>query len=481
MVKGSSQSLAAAGLQSGWLRTVIVVAVASFFAAGSALADEPEGGLKDGVAEDTIAHVLPHHGDPGGVRKVLSERGVTYGLNYVGEVQGNLSGGVARRTVYVGRLEGYVDLDFEKIGGWKGLTLHANAYQIHGDGLSTNYLKNLMPVSYIEAHPTTRLFELWLEQRLLDDMLSVRFGQLAADSEFLTSSYATQFINGTFGWPAFNAANLPSGGATYPLATPGVRVQVNPTKQVSLLAGVFNGDPAGPCASSDDPQECNRYGTNFRVSDPAFVIGEAQYRYNQEKGPGALAGTIKVGAWHHFGKFDDQRFDVAGIALADGANAGPAVRHRGNTGIYGVIDQQIWRPESGEPNKGVGFFLRGAGSPSDRNVIDLYFDGGLVFAGMVPGRPDDSFGFGLAYARISNAARDFDADDIAINGTLAPVRDYEAAFEANYAAQIVAGWMVDLDFQYIWHPGGNVANSLRDDGTAIKDAAVLSLHTSIKY
>ena len=55
-------------------------------------------------AEDTIAHVLPHHGDPGGVRKVLSERGVTYGLNYVGEVQGNLSGGVARRTVYVGRI-----------------------------------------------------------------------------------------------------------------------------------------------------------------------------------------------------------------------------------------------------------------------------------------------------------------------------------------------------------------------------------------
>ena len=122
-----------------------------------------------------------------------------------------------------------------------------------------------------------------------------------------------------------------------------------------------------------------------------------------------------------------------------------------------------------ESEEGRRIFLRGAGSPSDRNVIDLYFDGGLVFAGMVPGRPDDSFGFGLAYARISNAARDFDADDIAINGTLAPVRDYEAAFEANYAAQIVAGWMVDLDFQYIWHPGGNVANSLRDDGTAIKD------------
>ena len=56
MAAGSSLLLAAAGVRSGCLRTAMVVAVASFFAAGSALADEPEGGLKDGVAEDFIAH-----------------------------------------------------------------------------------------------------------------------------------------------------------------------------------------------------------------------------------------------------------------------------------------------------------------------------------------------------------------------------------------------------------------------------------------
>ena len=55
----------------------MLVAVASLFAAGSALADEPGGGAKDGVAEDSIAHSLPQNGDPGGFRKALSERGVT--------------------------------------------------------------------------------------------------------------------------------------------------------------------------------------------------------------------------------------------------------------------------------------------------------------------------------------------------------------------------------------------------------------------
>jgi hypothetical protein len=40
--------------------------------------------------------------------------------------------------------------------------------------------------------------------------------------------------------------NLPSGGAAYPLSTPGVRLKVDPVKNVSLLLAVLNGDPAGP-------------------------------------------------------------------------------------------------------------------------------------------------------------------------------------------------------------------------------------------
>ena len=78
------------------------------------------------------------------------------------------------------------------------------------------------------------------------DKVGVRFGQLAADTEFNTSSYAAQFINGTFGWPAIFSTNLPSGGPAYPFATPGVRIKLDPDKSTSLLLGVFNGDPAGP-------------------------------------------------------------------------------------------------------------------------------------------------------------------------------------------------------------------------------------------
>ena len=61
------------------------------------------------------------------------------------------------------------------------MTFHANAYQIHGQGLTARDLDNLVTASNIEAEPSTRLFSLWLQQSFLDDALSVRAGQIAAD------------------------------------------------------------------------------------------------------------------------------------------------------------------------------------------------------------------------------------------------------------------------------------------------------------
>ena len=125
-------------------------------------------------------------------------------------------------------------------------------------------------------------------------------------------------------------------------------------------------------------------------------------------------------------------------------------------------------------------FFRTSGSPSDRNLIDLYFDGGIAFAGMIPRRPDDIVAFGAAYARISDRARDLDADTAFFGGQRL-LRDHEALFEFNYQAQVVPGMQIDFDVQRIFHPGGNVANPNDPAGGPIKDATVLTLHTLIKY
>lgn len=437
----------------------------------------------DGIPDPSIASSLPPWlGTTFGLRPALAAYGITYQLNYIGEVWTN-RGGIANGRTYDGRLEFVLDTDLEKFMGWKGASTHVSVFNIQGRGLSTEWIGNIMPVSNIEALRTNRLFEAWFEQKIGDEKASasIRAGQLAADSEFFISDYAGLFINGTFGWPAIMGDNLPSGGPAYPLATPGLRIKLDPSDSVSILAAVFNGDPAGPPGpgEDEDPQVRNRHGLNLRVGDPPLLIGEAQLKHTAF----GLPGTVKLGGWAHFGKFDDLRFSDDGLALADEDNSsGNPLRHKYNRGAYGIIDQQIYQLPGGGAGKGIGVFARVSASPSDRNQIDFYADAGINFAGLVPYRPDDAFGLAFGYARISRHARAFDQDVALFSGVPSPVRDYEAVIEVSYQAQIMPGWTIQPNFQYIWHPGGHIADPNDPEGIRpVKDAAVFGVRTTISY
>ncbi|MDB5596195.1 MAG: Carbohydrate-selective porin OprB [Hyphomicrobiales bacterium] len=454
------------------MRGAVLAASFMLVMSAAAAAETPEW-----LLEGSLGIGMPTLANPAGLRSALWERGVKFQLNYIGEVQGNASGGLARGVRAGGRLELVIDADLEKGAGWTGGALHVNAYQIHGTGLSRYNIGNLMPVSNIEALPSTRLYEAWFEQKLLDGKIGVKVGQIGADTEFVTSNYAGLFMNGTFGWPTLNASDLPSGGSAYPLATPGVRLGLYPTDNVTVLLGLFNGDPAGP--GLGDPQNRNRAGLNFRVTDPAFMIGEAQYKYGDPKDPAGLSGVVKVGAWGHLGRFGDGRVGTDGLSLANQLSNGVAVSHRGNQGIYGVVDQQIYRLAD-DPTKGIGVFARVSGAPGDRNLVDFYADAGINFTGLVPGRPDDAFGAAVAYTRIGRSFVGYDRDLAALSG--APSRSSEAMLEVTYSAQIVPGWTVQPNFQYIVRPSGGVVDPQDPFGTRVlKNAAVLGLRTTLKY
>ena len=227
---------------------------------------------------------------------------------------------------------------------------------------------------------------------------------------------------------------------------------------MSLLLAVLNGDPAGP--GPGDEQIRNRYGLNFRVNDPPFVIGEAQFQRNIGKKDEGLATTLKLGGWGHFGQFDDQRFAIGGALLADPAGSGVPIQHRGNYGLYAVIDQQLYRPKGGDSQSGISVFSRMSISPSDRNLINAYIDGGIVFAGLIPKRPDDRFGASVIYAKFSDSVRAFDRDTVAVHRRVR-VRSATTRPISNspIMAQIVPGWTVQPNLQFIWHPNGDATRN----------------------
>jgi porin len=204
---------------------------------------------------------------------------------------------------------------------------------------------------------------------------------------------------------------------------------------------------------------------------------EGQYKYNQDKKDPGLPGTIKLGAWEHTGSFNDLRFDREGVPIA--ISGLPGANLSGNFGLYGIIDQQIYRLPGGEADNGVNLFARASASPSDRNLVDFYADGGFVFSGFTPQRPDDNFGIAFAYANISNQARAFDRDVGIVQALTLPVRSYEAMIEAYYKFQIVPGLVVQPDFQYIWNPGGG--GLLQPNGAKVENAAIGGIRVSVNY
>ncbi len=216
-----------------------------------------------------------------------------------------------------------------------------------------------------------------------------------------------------------------------------MRVALNPNDQLGLMVAVYNGDPTGPNCTGD-PQVCNS-GLDFRLDSPPLLMVEGAYKYNQKEG---LAGTVKLGGWNHFGTFEDQHFDSGGLPIAVTGNLGRPVN--GDWGIYGIIDQLVWRLPGSEQPKGVGLFGRVIGAPSDQNLIDIYADGGMTFTGMIPHRPDDSLAIGFAYTGISN---NVDVHGFDLDSGLPVARTYEALLEFCYTIQLKPGWTLQPDFQ----------------------------------
>jgi porin len=253
-----------------------------------------------------------------------------------------------------------------------------------------------------------------------------------------------------------------------------------------VFGAIFNGNAARP--GEGDPQLRDNHGLAFRVSDPPWLVGQVRLNYDIDVAGRPLAGNITPGAWYHTGQFDDQRFTVQGVSIVDPSGTGIATKLRGNFGIFAVVEQTLYRPPSVTERgvsaslPGVTAFGRIAYSPPDRNLIDLYIDGGVGFVGFIPGRPVDRFGIAVAYMRISNADRNLDRDTQFFSGLPSPVRSNETLLEIIYEAHIKPGWLLAPYFQYVSRPSGGIPNPNDQSGLSrIGDAAVFGLTSTLRY
>ena len=483
-----ARAVAATGILAWWATTaaaapppLLIPGAEAFLPEGGVPAPGPFGFLT-GIARS--GYLL---GDIWGLRGRLAQYGVSLALSETSEVLGNLTGGVRQGFEYDGLTQMALELDTQQAFGWYGGTFRASALQIYGRNLSADNLSTLQTASGIEADPGARLWELWYQQKLLEeDRADLKIGQQSLDQEFIVSQNALIFVNTMFGWPMVPSADLPGGGPAYPLSALGVRLRVRPTDSLTFLTGVYNGNPAPN--TIDDPQKENPSGTSFSLNGGALVISELQYAYPAlgsmvySAGSNSLSGTYKIGVWYDSEDFNDLQYDNTGLSLANPLSTAMPLRHHGDYSLYGVVDQMIWRSsEPEEADRTANLFLRAMGTPQgDRNLVVFSVNAGVNFHEPILHRDDDVLGLAIEYARVSGAEAAFDEATALYTGAFTPVRSGETVIEVTYQYQLTPAIILQPDFQYVFNPGAGLANPSMPN-QQIKDEAVIGLRVNLTF
>jgi porin len=262
------------------------------------------------------------------------------------------------------------------------------------------------------------------------------------------------------GWPLVPSVNLYGGGPAYPLSSLGVRVQVKPTDNQTILAGVFDDNPGGG-AFDDDAQALDHNGAKFNLNTGALFIAEYQYSAK----PVGLPGTYKLGFWYDTGSFPNQRYGTDGLSLANPASNGEPLMHHSNHSIYAVVDQTVWQSAS-DSSRNLNAFGRIMGAPDAQNLVDFFFNGGLTLAAPLPGRDNDQVGIDFGIGKVSSQKVGLDQD------AGLPKQTTEELIELTYQAQVLPWLVVQPDMQYIVNPGAGVPDP-NDPARNLRNALVV--------
>jgi porin len=388
-------------------------------------------------------------GDWGGERTALAEKGLTFDFFYIADLEANPTGGLQQAQAGWERIRGTMDLSFDRLISWQGLSIHATGLWQSGGNLGGKIGTLANPSDLVSAH-TTRLDSFWVQQLLFDKKLRIRAGQLAGLDFYGNQDYGGSWLVEPMGY-AFGNLFSSIFESFNPAGTPGVEVRFAPKKSFYVESAVM--------AGNRDPYHQDPTGTNFMIKDSANFLFEAGYLLHPPEdgtsgSTGSAAtktypGSYKFGGIYNGGKFAN----AAGIMSS------------GNYLIYGMASQAVFRTDAGS-NRGLDATVGFDYSPDDVARENVQVTIGGRFNAPIASRRNDRVGVALVYSKISDSFSNF---GVLLGG--APLGS-EKAVELNYSLQVTPYWYVQPVFQYYVDVGAN---------SALPNAAVLGFRTKVNF
>src|SRR5579864_4149658 len=350
-------------------------------------------------------------GDWGGKRSKLAEKGVSFDFFYISDLEANPSGGVQQTQAGWPRIRGTIDINFDRLIEWQGLSFHTTGLWQSGVNLGAKIGTLANPSDLVSAH-TTRLDSFWLQQLFFNNKLRLRAGQLAGLDFYGNQEYGGSWLIEPMGY-AFGNLFSSIYESFNPAGTPGAEIRVAPTRNFYVKSAVM--------AGNRNPYKQDPTGFHFQIRDTPNFLFEAGFLVNQTdpntpkstQSGKSYPGEYKFGGVYNGGSFSD-----------------PSGRKSsGNYLIYGMASQALFRSEAGS-NRGLDATFGFDWSPGDVNRENEQITAGVRFNAPFAHRAKDRVAAGFVYSKISDPFRNFGA---MLGG---PLLGSEKAFELNYSLQV---------------------------------------------
>ena len=143
-----------------------------------------------------------------------------------------------------------------------------------------------------------------------------------------------------------------------------------------------------------------------------------------------------MGGWYYTGEFEH---------VSAEEHVDDPISQRGNYGMYILAEKEVLSRKN-SPDQDLSIFTRFGFADPDVNQFRYYFGGGLVYDGLIPGRPDDQTG--LAIATVNNCERYLAS--CFHNGE--SIENYESSIELTHLLELSTFLSLQPNLQYIINP-----------------------------
>jgi len=380
---------------------------------------------------------LPGTGQLGRLLGFTPDSGVRIGGAWVGNSDYLFTGGEKPRTwSFNSLLVASVNLDLNKIVGLPGTTVYCSVLQFNGQDSNGNAGTVPGYDGLVGTTPLnrTQLYELWWRQGLFNDKLifrvgkqvtTVDFNNVARPIEVSDSARMIPAVTSLIYTPIFKNPAMIGTSPGYYNSAYGITANWAPDKHFYLSYGFYDGALASHVETGlkEAPVLNGHY----------FMIGEAGYGWLL--GEKALPGKAALGGWVQTGEmYGPEEFQPGGFKPKY------QVKEEGAQGAYSYASQRLWFRHPGIDNSGVSAFYQFAFDTSNTMLATRYFGIGATGFGLVPERPSDSMGAGLAWTWL-NRRYGF--------------RSNQAIFELYYQAHLIASSFIQPVISYIPNPGAS--------------------------